>query len=218
MLASRTWRMRAKPGGVVFAIVVFALVVEAGATCEAKQTESLFLVGLDILWSLLSWRCGMAIQDFLESEVAVAVAVTAAALSPRVRGIVRRGLVYGVAGVLKAGDALSSAVQSAAAAAQHAEDSSATAGTASPRPSMMAAEAGAMVGMAGNAISAVARSAFSAAQQAAASAVQTVQEVTEEARAGMESGQDRPAPEGSRDRPAPEGSRDRPAPELNPDG
>jgi len=182
--------MRAKPGGVVFAIEV-----EAGATCEAKQTESLFLVVLDIIWSLLSWRCGMAVQDFLESEVAVAVAVTAAALSPRVRGVVRRGLVYGVAGVLKAGDALSSAVQSAAAAAQHAEDSSATAGTAAPRQGMMGAEVGAVVSMAGNAVAAVARGAMSAAQQAAVSVVQTVQEVTEEARAGMEGGRDRPAAE-----------------------
>ena len=141
----------------------------------------------------------MAVQDFLESEVAVAVAVTAAVLSPRVRGVVRRGVVYGVAGVLKAGDALSSAIQSAAAAAQHDADSAGTTGTASPRPSMMAAEAGAMVGMAGNALSAVARSAFSAAQQAAVSAVQTVQEVKEEARAGMEGGRDRPAAEVSPD-------------------
>ncbi len=137
----------------------------------------------------------MAVEDFMESEVAVAVAVTAAVLSPRVRGVLRRGLVYGVAGVLKAGDALSSAVQSAAAAAQQAADSTATAGTPVPRQSMMGAEAGAMVGMAGNAISAAARGARAAAQQAAVSVVQTVQEVTEEARAGMEGGRDRPATE-----------------------
>ena len=137
----------------------------------------------------------MAVEDFMESEVAVAVAVTAAVLSPRVRGVLRRGLVYGVAGVLNAGDARSSAVQSAAAAAQQAADSTATAGTPVPRQSMMGAEAGAMVGVAGNAISAVARGAMSAAQQAAVSVVQTVQEVTEEARAGMEGGRDRPATE-----------------------
>ena len=137
----------------------------------------------------------MAVEDFLESEVAVAVAVTAAVLSPRVRGVLRRGLVYGVASVLKAGDALSSAVQSAAAAAQQAADSAATTGTAAPRPSMTAAEAGAAVGMAGKAVSAVARGAVSAAQQAAVSAVQTIQEVTDEARAGMEGGRDRPPAE-----------------------
>lgn len=137
----------------------------------------------------------MAVEDFLESEVAVAVAVTAAVLSPRVRGVLRRGLVYGVAGVLKASDALSSAVQSAATAAQQAANSAATTGTPTPGQSTMAGEAGVMVGMAGNAISAVARGAMSAAQQAAVSVVQTVQEVTEEARAGMEGGRDRPATE-----------------------
>lgn len=141
----------------------------------------------------------MAVEDFLESEVAVAVAVTAAVLSPRVRGVLRRGIVYSVAGVLKAGDVLSSAVQSAAAAAQPAADSATTAGTSTPRQSTMGADAGAMVGMAGNAISAVARGAMSVAQQAAVSVVQTVQEVTEEARAGMEGGRDRPATEGQPD-------------------
>jgi len=135
----------------------------------------------------------MAVEDFLESEVAVAVAVTAAVLSPRVRGVLRRGLVYGVAGVLKAGDALSSTVQNAAAVAQHAAASSPAAGTAAPRQAMMGAEAGAMVGMAGNAISAVARGAMSAAQQAASSVVQTVQEVTDDARSAMEGGRDRRA-------------------------
>ena len=137
----------------------------------------------------------MAVEDFLESEVAVAVAVTAAVLSPRVRGVLRRGLVYGVAGVLKAGDAPSSTVQNAAAVAQHAADSSPMAGTAPSRQSTMGAEAGAMVGMAGNAMAAVARGAMSAAQQAAVSVVQTVQEVTEEARVGMEGRRDRPATE-----------------------
>ena len=137
----------------------------------------------------------MAVEDFMESEVAVAVAVTAAVLSPRVRGVLRRGRVYGVAGVLKAGDALSLAVQNAAAAAQPAIDAATTAGTAAPRQSTMGAEAGAMVGMAGNAVVTVARGAMSAAQQAAVSVAQTVQEVTEEARAGMEGGRDRPATE-----------------------
>jgi hypothetical protein len=37
-------------------------------------------------------------DDFFESEVAVAVAATAAVFSPRVRGVLRQGLVYGVAG------------------------------------------------------------------------------------------------------------------------
>jgi hypothetical protein len=45
-------------------------------------------------------------ENFLESEVAVAVAATVAVLSPRVRGLLRRGAVYGVAGLLIAGDAV----------------------------------------------------------------------------------------------------------------
>ena len=46
----------------------------------------------------------MGIDDFLESEVGTAVAATAVLLSPRVRGIVRSGLVYGLAGAIKVGD------------------------------------------------------------------------------------------------------------------
>jgi hypothetical protein len=53
-------------------------------------------------------RCSMALEDYLDPEVGVAVAVTAAVLSPRVRGILRRGAVYGLAGVLTAGDAIAS--------------------------------------------------------------------------------------------------------------
>ena len=50
----------------------------------------------------------MALQDFLDSEVAVAVAATAAITSPRVRGVLRRGAVYGLAGLLTAGEMTSS--------------------------------------------------------------------------------------------------------------
>lgn len=128
----------------------------------------------------------MAVEDFMESEVAVAVAVTAAVLSPRVRGVLRRGLVYGVAGVLKAGDALSSAVQSAAAAAQEAPDASAR----------MGREAGTTAGMMGTTMSAVARGAMDVAQQAAASVVQTVQEVSEQVKSVREGGADTPASRG----------------------
>jgi hypothetical protein len=39
-----------------------------------------------------------------DSETALAAGVTAAILSPRVRAVMRRGAVYGVAGVLKASD------------------------------------------------------------------------------------------------------------------
>ena len=50
----------------------------------------------------------MAIDDYLESEVGIAVAATAALLSPRARHALRRGLVFGVAGALSAGEALAS--------------------------------------------------------------------------------------------------------------
>lgn len=53
----------------------------------------------------------MALEDYLESEVVVAVAATAAVFSPRVRKVLRRGAVYGLAGVLMAGDAVSSAAR-----------------------------------------------------------------------------------------------------------
>ncbi len=50
----------------------------------------------------------MALEDFFETEVGVAVAATALLASPRVRKVLRRGAVYGVAGVLRAGDAVTS--------------------------------------------------------------------------------------------------------------
>lgn len=52
----------------------------------------------------------MALDDFAESEVAIAVAATAAVLSPQVRGALRKGAVYGLAGVLTAGDMIGSFV------------------------------------------------------------------------------------------------------------
>lgn len=48
----------------------------------------------------------MALDDYVESEVAIAVAATAAVLSPRVRGALRTGAVYGLAGILTAADAI----------------------------------------------------------------------------------------------------------------
>ena len=48
----------------------------------------------------------MALDDFLESEVAIAAGLTAAAMSPGVRRVVRRGAVLGLAGIMTAGDAV----------------------------------------------------------------------------------------------------------------
>lgn len=53
----------------------------------------------------------MGLDDFVESEVAVAVAATAAVLSPRVRRLARSGAVYGLAGALIAADAVSAAAR-----------------------------------------------------------------------------------------------------------
>ena len=50
----------------------------------------------------------MAFEDYLEPEVAVTAVVTAAVFSPKARSWIRRGLVYGTAGVLIAGDAITS--------------------------------------------------------------------------------------------------------------
>lgn len=54
----------------------------------------------------------------IEQETLAAVAATAAALSPRVRRVARQGVVYGLAGALRAGDVIAAAARGAARAAQ----------------------------------------------------------------------------------------------------
>jgi hypothetical protein len=71
----------------------------------------------------------MAMDDFLEPEVAIAVAVTAAVASPPVRKVVRRGLVYGLAGLLTAGDKIAGAARELA---HNVQQSAAQAGSAGP--------------------------------------------------------------------------------------
>ncbi len=61
----------------------------------------------------------MALEDYFESEVGIAVAATAVVLSPQVRGWLRRGAVYGLAAVLKAGDAISTAARGVASEVQN---------------------------------------------------------------------------------------------------
>lgn len=53
----------------------------------------------------------MALEDFIEPEVGWAVAITAAVASPGVRKVLRKGAVYGLAGILMAGDAVSGLTQ-----------------------------------------------------------------------------------------------------------
>lgn len=62
----------------------------------------------------------MAIDDYVESEVAVAVAATAAVLSPRVRRLLKRGAVYSVAGALVVADAASAFARGVARGARQA--------------------------------------------------------------------------------------------------
>jgi hypothetical protein len=54
----------------------------------------------------------MDFDDFMEPEIAVTAAITAAVLSRRGRQILRRGAVYGMAGALVARDAVVSFTRS----------------------------------------------------------------------------------------------------------
>lgn len=61
----------------------------------------------------------MALDDYLEPEVMIAVAVTAAVASPPVRKVVRKGAVYGLAGLLMLGDRVRDMASNVAQAVQH---------------------------------------------------------------------------------------------------
>jgi hypothetical protein len=54
----------------------------------------------------------------LEKEAGLAAVALAAAVSPRARGVLRQGAVYGLAGVMKAGDVVVSTAKGAARGAQ----------------------------------------------------------------------------------------------------
>jgi len=60
----------------------------------------------------------MALDDYLEPEVMIAVAVTAAVASPPVRKAVRKGAVYGLAGLMMLGDRVRGMANNIAQAAQ----------------------------------------------------------------------------------------------------
>lgn len=62
----------------------------------------------------------MDVEDFLEPEIAITATVAAALFSPRGRSWLRRGLVYGTAGVLMASDAVTSFARSIGRGAQQA--------------------------------------------------------------------------------------------------
>jgi hypothetical protein len=54
------------------------------------------------------------VESYAEPEVAVAAVVVAAAVSPPVRRSLRKGVVYGLAGLLVAGDKIAAAASGAA--------------------------------------------------------------------------------------------------------
>jgi hypothetical protein len=64
----------------------------------------------------------MALDDFFDSEVAIAAGLTAAVLSRPVRRVMRRGAVLGLAGIMTAGDALAGAARGAMHEAQASRD------------------------------------------------------------------------------------------------
>ena len=51
-------------------------------------------------------------EDFMSPEVGITAAVVAAIFSPRARKLIRQGAVYGMAGVLVAGDTVTSLARS----------------------------------------------------------------------------------------------------------
>lgn len=64
----------------------------------------------------------MALDEFIEPEVGIAIAATAIIASPQARGFLRRGAVYGMAGLMMAGDAVMSFAQAAGRGARQAAD------------------------------------------------------------------------------------------------
>ncbi len=60
----------------------------------------------------------MALDDYLEPEVVIVAAVTAAVASPAVRKWIRKGAVYGLAGLLTIGDRVTGAAKNLAHSAQ----------------------------------------------------------------------------------------------------
>jgi hypothetical protein len=69
-----------------------------------------------------------------EQETVAAVAATAAALSPRVRRIARKGAVYGVAGVLRAGDVVIAGARGVARATDSAQSNQSAGTETKPAP------------------------------------------------------------------------------------
>jgi hypothetical protein len=76
----------------------------------------------------------MDFEDFVEPEVGITAAVVAVVASPQVRRVVRRGAVLSLAGLLTAGDAITSFARGVSQGAQSAMSQSAN-GAAREKPS-----------------------------------------------------------------------------------
>jgi hypothetical protein len=81
----------------------------------------------------------MALEDYFEPEVAIAVAVTAAVASPPVRKALRKAAVYGLAGLLTAGDRIAAASRSIAESAQQTAAEATSGAQKQPAPAAEAA-------------------------------------------------------------------------------
>lgn len=64
----------------------------------------------------------MDFEEYLQPEVGVVAAVTAALFSPRIRRLLRRGIVYSTAGVLMVGDTATSFAKNIGRGAQRARE------------------------------------------------------------------------------------------------
>jgi len=172
----------------------------------------------------------MAVEDFLDGEVALAVAATAALSSARVRKALRRGVVYGLAGVLMAGDKLASTARDVGPAAGRsgAPDppdaagaaTGATAGPAGSNDTLAGlVRRGAVSGLAtmltvGETLSATARSAGRDIQRATAT---VVRDAAAQAKAGGSGEATQPPQPVPQDAAGPEDERGVTAPEVDPD-
>ncbi len=88
----------------------------------------------------------MSLKHYKDPHIAVAVAATAVVCSPKARAVLRRGAVYGLAGALRAGDALAAFARGVGRGAQQAAASvpgavAAASAASAPKPENVSAPA-----------------------------------------------------------------------------
>lgn len=84
----------------------------------------------------------MGVDDYMDREAGAIAAATAAAVSPRARELLRRGAVYGLAGLLKAGDVAIAAARGAVQGAKNGAASTARPSTTKPSASRQTRRSG----------------------------------------------------------------------------